>query len=102
MLIKNMSLFCVDLNREKKCEEDYIKCSWGGECGRTEGQVCIYEKCKRKAGGWESEGGGGKGQKVKGPEVLCVLLMQFKDWIESHIQYCTLFSQDIQTSFSLL
>lgn len=64
-----------------KCEEDYIKCSWGGESGWTEGQECVDEKCNRKTGGWESEGGGEKGQKVKGLEVLCVLLMQFKDWI---------------------
>lgn len=86
MLIKNMILCCVDLKKKKKkSEEDYIKCSWGGESGWTEGQEHVDEKCNRKTGGWESEGGGGKGQKVKGLEELCVLLMQFKNWIESHI-----------------
>lgn len=77
-----MSLCRIDWNRENKCEEDYIKCSWGGACGRTEGQVCIYEKCKRKS--WRLRKWRGWRKGTESERSRSALWMQFKELIVTH------------------
>ncbi len=51
MLIENMSLFCVDLNREKKCEEDYISVLEEESVGGPKDKCVSMKSVREKAGG---------------------------------------------------